>query len=46
MCIGKYIFIFKEQTNKQKKPQTNKNTKKSKETKEEKRIHTENGLKQ
>ena len=41
------IYFYFQRANKQaKKTQINKNTKKSKETKEEKRIHTENGLKQ
>lgn len=39
MCIRVYIFVFKKQTNKQKK---SKNANKAKETKEEKRISKEN----
>ena len=39
MCIKVYIFVFKKQTNKQKK---SKSTKRAKETKEEKRIYQGN----
>ena len=39
MCISVHIFVFKKQTNKQKK---SKSTKRAKETKEEKRIYQGN----